>query len=142
MATKRFFFEKEETKITKIKGYIDLEMDFTQLYKNVYKYIIHLEDKWACKYLFWLITRTNDYGYIDHSKSSIQLFLDDIKTEDVKFVPSIKSVQDAMTELVKKGIVIKHSNSNYQLNSKIFWSGTLDSRLENVKHLILEEKIK
>ena len=142
MATKRFFFEKEETRITKIKGYIDLEMDFTQLYHNIFEYAISLEDKWSCKYLFWILTKANDYGYFSQSKVTIQNFLDDLKEKQCKFIPSIKSIQDAMTELVKKNIVIKHSNSHYQLNSKIFWNGTLDSRLEDVKHLILEEKVK
>lgn len=68
MATKRFYFEKEETVITKTKGYIDIEMDFTQLYHNVFNFLKDVDDKWAIMYVMWVIPKSNKYGYIRHSK--------------------------------------------------------------------------
>lgn len=140
MATKRFYFEREETVITKTKGYIDLEMDFTQLYHNVFNFLKDVDDKWSILYVMWVIPKANKYGYIRHSKEFMQEFIDSFNKNNVT-VPGIRTVQDSITKLVKHKVLIKHGYSDYQLNSEIFWNGTLKERKENIEHLISENKL-
>lgn len=141
MGYKRFYFEKEEVKTTKVTGYIELETDYSQIYNNIFSYTILIEDKWAIKYLLWILPKANEYGYVPHSKKIIEEFIDILKKVNLKSIPSIKSVQDAIGDLVKQNILLKHGYGSYQLNPSILWNSETQKRLENIKYLKLEEGI-
>lgn len=139
MGHKRFYFEKEEVKTTKIKGYIDIETDYSQVYNNIFNYAILIEDKWAIKYLLWIFPKANEYGYIPHSKKTMEEFVATLKKANLKSIPSIKSVQDAISDLVKQNILVKHGYGSYQLNPTILWNSETQKRFENIKYLTLED---
>ena len=118
----------------------NVELLYTNIHNSVFSYCIAIEDKWAMKYLLWIFPKANEYGYIPHSKHIIDMFIADLKTANLKSIPSTKSVQDAISELVKQKVFLKHSYGNYQLNPNILWNSDTQKRIDNIKYLTIDEE--
>ena len=132
---KRLFFETEEVTTVKKKGWIDIELDYTQFYTNISKLILKIDDKWAIKYLFWIVPYCNEQNMIPHSEAMIQKFIKWLSENGIEKPPSIKSVRDAITQLVKTEIFVKHAQNSYQLNPLFLWSDSIDKRINHLKEL-------
>lgn len=134
---KRIYFETEEvvTTKTKRKGWIEIELDYTQIYNNIASLILHINDKWAVRYLFWIIPQCNENNMIPHSTITIKQFQEWLGKNGFDVIPSIKTIRDAVTELVKNKIFIKYTNNSYQLNPLFIWSDETNKRIEHIKQL-------
>jgi hypothetical protein len=140
MNEKRVFFEYEETQTTKKKGYITLDMDYTQVYHNIMNCVIKLDDKWSLRYLFWIMPQANENNIIPHSKAIIQKFISWVKLKRPDdTTPSVKTIQDAISRLVVSDIIIKYGYNYYMLNPKVLWGDDVKTRVE---YLIMEAKEK
>lgn len=141
MSTKRLYFETEKTIVTKTKGWIDVEMDYIQVYKNVFYHTKNLKSKYGLQYLMWIMGKANDDNMIPHNEDLLIEFCNEF--EDA---PSLGTVRNAISELVKKKIFIKYTNSSYQLNPLIFWSDDTKKRLNHIvesnKFIELNEGLK
>jgi hypothetical protein len=134
---KRIYFETEETEtvVKKKKGWIEIELDYTQFYHNIAPFILNLKDKWSINYLLWIIPKCNDENMIPHSSMIIKEFLKYLSQNKIEKIPSEKTIRDCITELVKNKIFLKHGNSCYQLNPLILWSVDTEKRIEHLKEL-------
>lgn len=131
MGIKRLYIEKEQTITTKIKGFVEVEVDYTQIYHNIFNYVKDINDKWSLKYLLWIIPQANDSNMIPHGDTTINNFINELKGER----PSIKTIRDAISELVKNKILIKHGYGSYQLNPYVIWSDKTSLREEHFREL-------
>lgn len=129
MAVRKIYFQKEQTTRTRVKGYVEMEVDFTQIYHTVFKHIKGINDKWALKYIFWILDKANDDNMIPHGDETIIEFIGEFNEEDK---PSIKTIRDAITELVKNKVFIKYGYGQYQLNPVIIWGESAKLRSEHI----------
>ena len=132
---KRVYFETEDTIIKRKKGWFEIELDYTQIYNNIAPLIVKLKDKWAIKYLFWIIPQSNEENMLPHSEMIMKNFQEWLRSQNIEDVPSVKSIKDAVTELIKNKIFIKHGNNCYQLNPLFIWSDSTNKRIEHIKSL-------
>jgi hypothetical protein len=137
MGIKRFWWEKEEvtTSTRKVKGYIEVENDYSQIYHNIFKYSCNIDDKWALRYLLWLLPQANKNGNIPHSDYILNAFIKELSNNGVKKTPSLGTLRNSFTLLVKHNILIKYSYNNYQLNPAIIWGEEIKDRIAMIEEL-------
>ncbi len=135
MSTKRYFFEKEETTVKKIKGYLEVENDYSQIYHNIFKYSCNIDDKWALRYLLWLLPQANKNGIIPHSDFILENFSKDLLANGVKKIPSVGTLRNSFTLLVKHKVLLKYGYNNYQLNPAIIWREDLKERVKMIEQM-------
>ena len=130
MKTKRIYFETEDTVVTNKKGWISFEMDYTQIYSGVFTHTKDLKSKYCTQYLLWIIDKASDMNMIPHNEYILNQFCNEFKEK-----PSIGTVRNAVSELVKNKLLIKYSNNSYQLNPVVFWNDETAKRIEHIKGL-------
>ncbi len=142
MGKKRFYIEKEETITTtkKLKGYVVMESDYSQIYHNIFRYACTLDDRWALKYLLWLLPHANKYGMISQSEGLMEEFINSLKEFGSKSIPAIGSIRNSVTKLVQSNILIKNGKNYYQLNPTIIWGEDIKERIKAVEYLTENDK--
>lgn len=110
--------------------WIDVEMDYVQVYKNIFTHTKNLKSKYGLQYIMWIMSKANENNMIPHNDSILKSFCDEFDEK-----PSIGTIRNAISELVKQKIFIKYSNSSYQLNPLIFWSEETSKRIDEIKYL-------
>jgi len=129
MSIRKIYYQSERTVKTKIKGYVEMEIDFTQIYHTIFKHIRNVNDKWALKYIFWILDKANSDNMIPHGDKTMQDFIDEFPIDKQ---PSVKTIRDAITELVRNEIFIKYGYGQYQLNPVIIWGKKSTLRQEHI----------
>lgn len=133
--TKRIYFETEKTTVTKTKGWVEIDLDYTQVYKSLGdKCIASLDSILAVKLMFWAFTQINDenmFTFNDHKIEEFNQWLEENKGKRY----NKRSVYIALKELITKGIVIKWSNGSYQLNPVFIWTDAIEKRINHLKDL-------
>ena len=127
---------------TLLKGWVDIEMDYVQVYNNIFQHTVNLKSKYGLQYVLFIMGKCNERNMIPHNDSILQEFCDKFDSK-----PSIGTIRNAITELVKEKIFLKYSSNSYQLNPQIFWSDGKNERVENIleirkKDIVIEEKTK
>lgn len=128
--TKRIYFQTEKTVVTKTKGWIDIETDYTQIYHNIFLHTKNLKSKYCLHYLLWIMTRLGKENMIPHNEYVLQEFCNEFEDK-----PSIGTVRNAITELIKAKLILKFSNTSYAMNPVVFWGEDINKRIEHIKHL-------
>lgn len=132
MAIKKFYFEKVRVTTTTVKGWAEIDMDYTQLYHKISELTVMLEDKWALKYLIWVLKFANKDNIIPHGANTMRDFQTYLTEHNVKRIPSEKSIRDAITELIRHGLILKHGYNNYQLNPELLWNSDTEDRIDHL----------
>ena len=127
---KRIYFETEEVVKTTRKGYVEIDADYTQVYHSIFSHTKNLKNKFCLHYLLWVISKSNADNMIPHNKWMIKEFAKEFKSP-----PAEGTIRNAITELVKNKLLIKYSNSSYQLNPAILWSDDTAKRVEHIKSM-------
>jgi hypothetical protein len=131
---KRIYFETEEIVTTKKKGWIEIDLDYTQVYHTMFEYTKNLKNKYCRLYIDWIISKADHNNMVPHNPDIIKQFVSEFKEP-----PSAGTVRNAISELVKNKIFIKHSNNSYQLNPAILWGDEVAKRIEHVKAMRAED---
>lgn len=132
--TKRIYYEKEETHTSKIKGYIDVETDYIQLYKNFVKVSGKITSITTFKLLHWLLAeRMSDNNGLQSGR-----LLEDFNQYLVESCGEDCAVHKAtfhrcLEELIKIGAVNKIGRAHYFANPNLFWSDDVQARLDHLK---------
>ncbi len=133
---KRLYFETEETQTTikKRKGWIEIDMDYTQFYECLGKVIASLNSLMSIKLLCWGFTEINKQNMFTFNETKLNEFnkwLVDNGGEPY----NKRSVYNSLKELVDIKVFIKWSNSSYQINPMFIWSDAVEKRLEHLKDM-------
>jgi len=135
MATKRFYFETEETHTTKKKGWIEIDMDFTQVYHCFSKIAPKVKSATTFKLLFWLLAnKTDDYNGIDASTHSFNEFNKHLETECGLYCTiTYRTFSNCIQELKDAGALTKVGKGHYYANPSMFWKLDKDERIGMLK---------
>ncbi|MCS7317121.1 MAG: hypothetical protein NZZ41_02210 [Candidatus Dojkabacteria bacterium] len=132
--TRRIYFETERTTITRTKGWVEIDLDYTQFYDSLGKTICTIDSMLAVKLLCWLFTQINESNMFTFNDLKIDEFNRWLKDNKSK-VYNKRSVYVALKELITKKIVLKWSNGSYQLNPIFIWSDTIENRIKHLEQL-------
>jgi hypothetical protein len=132
--TKRIYFETEEVTTTKKKGWVEIDLDYTQFYNSLGKTICKIDSILAVKLLCWSFTQISNQNMFTINELKIKEFDRWLVANGSKSYNS-RSAYIALKELIDKRIVIKWSNGSYQLNPVFIWSDSIDKRIEHLKEL-------
>jgi hypothetical protein len=141
MRAKRLYYEKEETVVKKTTGYIEVDLDFIQVFRDILESVMHLNTLASTKILFYIMTQTTERtglfsttqnSYDDYSKWCIKR----------KFTPfSIITYRNSIKELFDCGIILKVSKGNYRMNPMYIWGDKIENRNNLVIDLAEQKKL-
>lgn len=134
MGIKRIFYEKHETKTTTIKGYIDVETEYIQIYKNFAKIVHKINSPTSFKLLHWLLAeRLMDDNGLNATKifADFNEFITSNCGETCRINES--TFYRSMGELIDAGAISKIAKGHYLANPNLFWNDTTEQRFEHLK---------
>lgn len=135
MATKRYYFETEETHTTKKKGWIEIDMDYTQVYHCFNKIAPKINSATTFKLLHWLLAnKMNDSNGIDASTTSFNQFNNYLTAEcGANCAITYRTFSRGITELKDAGALTKVGKGHYYANPNMFWTLGKEERVELLK---------
>jgi len=134
MRKTRLYFETTET-VTKIKkGWVEVDLDYTQIYLTLSNVVAKLNSLASVKLLFWAFHQISKENMFSFNQSKIIEFNKWLENNNSKPYNE-RTMYNALKELIENGIVIKWSNGSYQLNPKFIWTDSIEKRIEHLKQL-------
>lgn len=132
--SKRYYFETEETKIVKKKGWVEIDTDFTQVYTCFKEISKDINSPTTWKLLFWLLSEKinkqngfiTDKGMFDHFNAYLSADCADCGISRTTFQNSIK-------ELVDCKAITQINKSHYYFSPYIFWKDSKDERKQFIE---------
>jgi hypothetical protein len=135
---KRLCFETEETKITRKKGYIEVDDNYTQIYDNLSKLTFKMKSLVEAQLMFYLCTKVSNEGYF----YSNQLLYTNFKSfsKDAGGINiTDRTIATAIKNLSENKIIIKHAKGQYQLNPFLIWKDSIADRSKLITDLCRSE---
>jgi hypothetical protein len=131
---KRFFYEKTETRVTNVKGYVDIETDYVQIYKNFATVSAKINSVTAFKLLHWLLAERLD----EANGLNANRLVDEFNTHmydmgGTESVVSRSTFHRALSELVQVGALTRLNKASYHANPNLFWCADTQARLNLLK---------
>ena len=121
MAKERICIEKREEHIIRTKRiYMEVDSDFFQTYKNLFKYTVNLRSPWSHNYLSWLIVHMNDNNVVNINSDTHREYIRDISKMG-EAVPAERTLKQSVAELKKANILLPLSRGRFKINPVIFW---------------------
>lgn len=137
MSNKKIYYEKETVTTVKEKGFIEIDMNYTQLYNCFNKVSLNINAAMSFKLLFWILAnKSNDSNGIDTSVVSFNEFnkhLADHCGEDC--IISYRTFLRSIGELKDSGAFTQVQKGHYYANPNMFWQGPVEERSK----LLIEE---
>lgn len=132
--SKKIFFETEETRVTKRKGWIEFDTDFIQVYNSFCDIGRHIKSATAFKLLFWLLA--NHSNSRNGFSTSTALFVDFNKHLGEGEAITYRTFINCINELVEVKAVNKICKGHYYFNPYVFWKDDKEER----QQFITDEK--
>jgi len=127
--TRRIYYQKEEVTTVKKKGYIEIDEDFTQVYKSFNLIAPKIRSVWSWQLLFWVMANaTTDSNGVVLGGQSYEKF----NTQLTKGITSA-TFYSCVKDLVDAGCLTKVGKGHYYLNPYIFWNSDKTSRIEFIQ---------
>lgn len=128
--TKRFFFEDTRTVITNRKGWVEVEMDFTQVYDCFSEICTQLKSVTAVKLLFWLLSHeANKSNGIRSGRAVYENFQKHLIDKQQQGVTE-RTFQNCFEELTSVKALTRVGKGMYYFNPYIFWRDDKNKRIE------------
>lgn len=127
--TKKLFFETEETTIRKVKGFVEVETDYIQLYKNFVKISHKITSVTTFKLLHWILAeRLLDNNGINSGQifKEFNQYLSDNCGQECTI--SEATFYRVMDELITVGAINRVDKGHYFANMHMFWGEKVDLR--------------
>lgn len=132
--SKKVWFETEEKTIKTTKGYIDVETDYIQLYKNFVKVSSKISSVTTFKLLHWLLAERLDES---NGVNSGRMYRDFNEYLEFQCGPDCKiseaTFYRCLDELVIVGAIKKVEKGHYLANINLFWGSDTNKRIESLK---------
>jgi len=137
---KRIYFTTEETVTKTRKGWIEIELDFTQIYDTFTVIAANIKSATTFKLLFWLLAnKMSEENGITCDSVSFEQFNEYLKTSCKDCTINYRTYLRAIKELNEVGALTKVQKGHYYANPHLFWGGDVEERM---KFLELESKDK
>jgi hypothetical protein len=136
---KRIYYDIEETRVTRKKGYIELDTDYTQIYNCFTAISPGIKSVTTFKLLFWLLAnKTGEMNGIDCSVNSYREFNEYLKQHCKEGACGIgyRTFTNCMVELKEAGALTRIGKGHYYANPNMFWKDDVDKRTT----MLIEEK--
>jgi len=138
MRAKRIYFETEETKTTRKKGWIDIDMDYTQIYDCFNVISPKIKHGISYQLLFWVLAnKTSEENGTDFSIETHRQFSAHSEAICPGSSVSYRSFLRSVKELHEAGALTKIAKGHYYANPNMFWK---DELMKRVEMLQLEKK--
>lgn len=134
---KRIYFNTEETTTTVKKGYLELDEDFTQVYKTIAEISHRINNGVSWKILFWLLSNNNDNNGVIIDKDTYKRFILYLEGHNSTIV-SRPTFDRSVKELLEAGVLTKVGKGHYYLNPYIFWQNDKQSRVEFITSEVVD----
>ena len=131
--SKRIFFNTQKTTTVIQKGYIELDEDFTQVYKSFSSIAIKIDSGNSWKLLFWILSNASNQNGIEVSNRTHALF-NKFLVEKGCIEISKSTYYRCITELSDSGAITKVGKGHYYLNPYIFWQDDKASRIKFIQN--------
>jgi len=125
---KRIYYNTEETTTVTRKGYIELDEDFTQIYKSFSKLAPYIHNGTSWKLLIWLLANNNDSNGLLINKKTFEDFR--AYLDNYAILISRPTFDRCVNELKQAGIITKVGTGHYYLNPFLFWQDDKQKRME------------
>jgi hypothetical protein len=126
---KKIAYQTSETTTIVRKGYVEIDEDFTQVYKSFANISIKINNGASWKLLFYLISEANDMNGIDISNIAYKRFVKFLQGRGADAI-SQPTYYRCVKELLLAGAITKVGKGHYYLNPYIFWQSSKDNREE------------
>lgn len=118
---KRIYFENGKKVTKKSKTWVEVEMDFAQVYDCFSEVAMRIKSISSCRLLFWLLLKEMVKGNVVYSNIAVykrfRQYLEDNKCDLV----SGRTFQNCFKELADLRILVRTSRGCYYLNPHFFW---------------------
>lgn len=138
--SRRVYFNTEKTVTVIKKGYIELDEDFTQVYKSFSSIALKIDNGISWKLLFYLLSEANNMNGVDVSAHCFKRFADFLEQNGANKISSATYYR-CINELCKAGALTKYSKGHYYLNPYIFWQADKSSRVKFLQDEIADKVI-
>lgn len=131
---KKVYFQTEETTIKRTQGYVEVETDYIQLYRNFVKVSSKISSVTTFKLLHWLLAeRLDESNGVNSGKmfTDFNAYLNDGCGEDCKI--SETTFYRCLEELVHVGAITKVEKARYLANINLFWGSSTEERTKSLK---------
>lgn len=126
----RLYFEKEETITSHVRGYIEVSMEYMQIYKGLISAYDKINSVCAMKLLVFLMFDMDKHNVVYFNKELIKRF-------NAQFANKFheRTIRNAITELSSTDIIKKVRNGVYLINALYCWAGKKDERLKYLSNI-------
>jgi hypothetical protein len=135
----RIYFETEQTTITRSKGYIEYDTNFTQLYHSFQKVAAKFKSVSEMCILLHFCRVASSHGVITTSNRDYDIFIKEhlamggASVNRFTFSKAVKNMTD-------NKILVKVSKGIYQLNPLLIWNDSLQNRKEVITEIAQAEQ--
>jgi hypothetical protein len=129
MAKKRYYYSTEEKVTTTRKGYIEMEMDFTQVYDCFEEVADKIGSVTSMRLLLYLLKNMGDSNDIRIDTPLLRKYNDHRKSRNQEDIP-LSTFHYCVKELTKAGALTRYAKGCYYLNPHFFWKDTPEKRRE------------
>lgn len=142
MRSKKLYFEQEEVVTKKTKGFVEVDLDFIQIFRDVLESTYKLNTLASAKILFFVMLQTTERtGKFSTDKDSYEDYVRWCNKRNFKPF-SLITYRDSIKEIFEAGIIIKISKGNYRLNPLYIWGDKLENRNNLVIELATQKTLK
>jgi hypothetical protein len=136
---RRFYFEKTETITKQSKGWIEVDMDFVQVYDSFSKFGVKVKSIVTFKLLFWLLSHeVNKKNGISSGQVVYDRFNNFLNEQGAEII-AMRTFQNSFEELIKIEALTRVGKGHYYFSPYLFWK---DSKKERIDFLTDEAKDK
>ena len=127
---RRFYFESTETVTKQSKGWIEVDMDFVQVYDSFSQFGVKVKSLNTFKLLFWLLAHeVNRMNGISSGQLVFERFNKFLKDENAGSI-SMRSFQSSFEELVSVEALTRVGRGHYYFSPYLFWKDTKKERIQ------------
>ncbi len=133
---KRIYFQTEEIKTVKKKGYVEIDDSYTQVYDCLFKIAFKMKSIVETQLLFYFCSKATEQGVFYTDDKSYKEF---VKHAELNGGASISKVTyfSAIKNLLDNKVIVKIAKGQYQLNPFLLWKASSSERLEHIEEIML-----
>ncbi len=130
--TRRIYYQTQETVTTHKKGWVELEIDFVQVFHKALTTMLKVQYLNSIKLMFFLLKKYPDDGLFEFNETLIEEFNQTLHQSGNQPIKRTQ-VEKYMTELTSLRLLIRVKRGSYHINPHAFWADALEERIELLK---------
>lgn len=131
---KRLYFEDETTIVKKRKGWVEIEMDFTQIYDCINDIAPFINSPTSFKLMFYLLSNeAGKYNGIISSKEVYERFNQHQQSKIPLWTMTYRTFLNCMDELKESKALTKVGRGHYYFNPHIVWKADKNERIKFIQ---------